>query len=152
MSVDFYVAVPATHWPTAAAVQQCMKERAFPIELKRFPTLDRARVVNDGVLVAIDGKDAYLEGELAPASLMPEAVDDVNGRLSGRAASERIGRGDVVLSIRIRTPNEMRATAYVVSALIVCFDGFGFEPHGDTYGREQFAETLLQGVEALRDL
>lgn len=60
MSVDFYVAIPAANWPTAAAVQQCMTDRGFPVAIKRFPALDSAGVVHDGVLVAIDGKDAYL--------------------------------------------------------------------------------------------
>ncbi|WP_242115820.1 hypothetical protein [Sphingomonas lacusdianchii] len=152
MSVDFYVAVPAANWPTAAAVQQCMTDGGFPVAIKRFPTLDSAGVVRDGVLVAIDGHDAYLEGELAPAMLMPEDVKILNDRLSRVSASERIDGKHAVLSIRISMPNEMRATAYVISALIICFDGFGFEPQGDTYGRKDFAQTLIRGAEALKGL
>lgn len=150
MSVDFYVAVPAANWPTAAAVRQCMTDRGFPVAIKHFPILDSASVVRHGVLVAIDGKDAYLEGELAPAALMPEEVQEVNGRLMGVSASERIRGTDAIMSIRIATPNEMRATSYVISALIVCFGGFGFEPQGDTYGREDFARVLVQDAGALK--
>ncbi|WP_294323229.1 hypothetical protein [uncultured Sphingomonas sp.] len=152
MSVDFYVAMPAANWPTAAVVQQCMTDRGFPVAIKRFPALDSAGVVHDGMLVAIDGNDAYLQGELAPASLMPEDVKIVNDSLSKVSASERITGKDAFLSIRISTPNEMRATAYVISALVVCFDGFAFEPQGNTFGRKDFAETLIRGSEALKGL
>lgn len=152
MSVDFYVAVPATNWPTAAAVQKCMTDRGFPIAIKRFPVLDNVGVVNDGVLAVIDGKDAYLEGGLAPASAMSEEVKDINDRLERMAASERIGARDAVMSIHITTPTEMRATSYVISALIVCFDGFGFEPQGSTYGRKEFADGLIRGSAVLKGL
>ncbi|MDJ0276726.1 hypothetical protein QLH51_07955 [Sphingomonas sp. 2R-10] len=152
MSVDFYVAVPAANWPTAAAVQQCMTDHDYPVQIKRFPGLDSAGVVRDGVLAAIDGTDAYLEGELAPALVMPAEVKNVNDRLMSISASEKIGGKDAVLSIRVRTPNEMRASSYVISALIVCFDGFGFEPQGNTYGRADFAHTLIRGADAIKGL
>lgn len=83
---------------------------------------------------------------------MPEVVKIVNDSLSKVSASERITGKDAFLSIRISTPNEMRATAYVISALVVCFDGFAFEPQGNTYGRKDFAETLIRGSEALKGL
>jgi hypothetical protein len=54
------------------------------------------------------------------------------------------------MSIRVQSPNEVRAASYVISALIVCFDGFGFEPQGNTSGRADFARSLLAGAEALK--
>ncbi len=129
-----------------------MTDRGFPVVLKRFPVLDGVGVVGDGVLAAIDGKDVYLEGELAPASVMSEEVKDVNDRLKSMAVSERIDARDAVMSIHITTPNEMRVTSYVISALIVCFEGFGFEPQGNTYGRKDFADDLIRGLAVLKGL
>ncbi|KQM12836.1 hypothetical protein ASE73_07480 [Sphingomonas sp. Leaf24] len=129
-----------------------MTDRGFPVVIKRFPVLDGFGVVGDGVLAVIDGKDVYLEGELAPASVMSEEVKDVNDRLKSMAVSERIDARDAVMSIHITTPNEMRVTSYVISALIVCFEGFGFEPQGNTYGRKDFADDLIRGLAVLKGL
>src|SRR3954471_18910912 len=128
MSVDFYVALPAENWPTASAVQRCMSDRAYPVHVKRFPTLKGGGVVSDGALAVIDGKEAYLEGELAPASAISADVKSINERLITASASERISANDVIMSFRTRSPTEMRAASYVISALIVCFNGLGFEP------------------------
>lgn len=150
MSVDFYVSLPAANWPTSAAVQQCMAERAWPVQLRRFPVLDRGQVVTDGALAAIDGQDAYLEGYLAPAAAVSDEVKDINARLRASAARDSIGPGDAVLSIRARSVADARAASYVISALIVCFDGFGFEPQGNSHGRADFARSLIAGAEALK--
>ena len=150
MSVDFYVAVPAAHWPTAAAVQQCIADHAYPVQIKRFPALVEGHVVTDGALAKIDGRDAYLEGELAAASAMPADVKNMNDRLAASASPDNIKTSDVIMSVRVRSPTEARAASYLVSALIVCFDGFGFEPQGNTYGRAAFAQSLISGAEALK--
>ncbi len=152
MSTDFYVAVPAGHWPTAATVQQCMADHAYPVQVKRFPAFKEAKVVTDGALAMIDGKEAYLEGELAPASAIPTDVKSMNDRLSASSPLETIKADDVIMSVRVRSPMEMRAASYVISALIVCFDGFGFEPQGNTHGRADFARSLILGADALKGL
>ena len=54
--------------------------------------------------------------------------------------------------VRVRSPVEIRAASYVISALIVCFDGFGFEPQGNTHGRAEFVESLISGAESLKGL
>lgn len=100
----------------------------------------------------IDGKEAYLEGELAPASAMPTDVKNINERLSASNPTETIKADDVIMSVRVRSPTEMRAASYVISALIVCFDGFGFEPQGNTHGRADFARSLILGADALKGL
>jgi hypothetical protein len=152
MSVDFYVAVPVGSWPTAAAVQRCMADHVYPVHLNRFPALNGEHVVTDGILASIDGKDAYLEGELAVASVMPADVKLINDRLSASGSQEQIKPSDAMMSVHVRSPAEVRAASYVISALIVCFDGFGFEPQGNTSGRADFARTLLVGAEALKGL
>lgn len=152
MSIDFYLAMPAANWPTAAAVQQCMATHAYPVQLKRFPSLNSGHIVTDGALAVIDGKDTYLEGELAVASAVPTDVDALNDRLRASASPEKIRPTDVLMSFRARSPNEVRAASYVISALIVCFDGFGFEPQGNTSGRADFARSLISGAEILKGL
>jgi hypothetical protein len=150
MGVDFYVVLPAAHWPTVAAVQKCVGDHAYPVQIKRFPALNERHLVTDGALVAIDGKDAYLEGEVATAAMMPDEVKGMNDLLRASASHENIKEGDAIMSIRVQSPNEVRAASYVISALIVCFDGFGFEPQGNTSGRADFARSLLAGAEALK--
>lgn len=150
MSVDLYVTLPVASWPTAAAVQKCMSDHAYPAQLKRFPALAGDHVVTDGALASVDGKDAYLEGELAVATAMPIDVRLINDRLAASASQERIKSNNALMSVRVRSVAEMQAASYVVSALIVCFDGFGFEPQGNTSGRAAFARSLLLGAEALK--
>ncbi len=152
MSVDLYVAIPMVNWPTAAAVQQCLTTRAFPVQIKHFPALDRHSIKGDGILASIDGKDAYLEGSLAPASAMPSEIKNINQRLTKATFKERIRPSDALLTIRVGSPIETRAASYIISALIVCFDGFGFEPQGNSHGRDEFAQTLLQGADMLKGM
>lgn len=150
MSVDFYAALPAANWPSAQAVQTCMADHAYPLRIKRFPSLDRSGAVTDGILMVIDGKEAYLEGQLAVASTMLPDAERLNDRMKEAGSSEKIRPDDALLSVHVRSPAEMRAVSYVISALIICFEAFGFEPQGNTSGRGDFARSLLSGAEALR--
>ncbi|WP_293874882.1 MULTISPECIES: hypothetical protein [unclassified Sphingomonas] len=152
MSVDIYVAIPAARWPDIAAVQRCVTSHAYPLHIKRFPVLDRERVVNDGVTATIDGKDAYLEGALARAPALPNDVRMINDRLAASQVADRIGSDHVLMSFHLRAPVEMRAAGYVIAALIVCFDGLGFEPQGNTSGHAAFAESFVAGSDALKGL
>lgn len=152
MSVDFVVAVPADRWPDVAAVQRCMIGRAYPVRIKRFPAMDPGRVVTDGVLAAIDGSDAYLESQLGSASNLPGVVTAMNDRPGRAGAADRVGDRHAIIALQVRKPIELRAASYVIAALIVCFDGIGFEPQGNTGGRTDFADTLLAGSEALKGL
>ena len=82
--------------------------------------------------------------------MMPDEVKSMNDRLRASAARENIKGDDAIMSIRVRSPTEVRAASYVISALIVGFDGFGFEPQGNTSGRANFARSLLVNAEALK--
>lgn len=153
MSVDFYAAVPAAEWPTLAAVQQCVAQHQYPIQLKRFPAFNAHHVVSDGALATVDGKqDTYLEGELFSIGNSAGDVQTINDRIAASSDPFRIAKGDVVMSIRTRSPAEMRAASYLISSLIVCFHGYGFEPQGDTHGRDDFAKSLISGADALKGL
>lgn len=152
MSVDFYAILAHDTWPTATALKQCAASKHFPVSIKRFPVPAPAKIVKDGALLAVDGKDAYLEGELYPGSLAPKDVADINKRIGSAGGTFHIARNDVVVSMRTRTPVEMRAASYVIASLITCFNGYGFEPQGNTHGRGDFAKSLVSGAEALKGL
>jgi hypothetical protein len=151
MSVDLYVSVSAANWPTSAAVQQCMASHSYPVTLKRFPALVHGQVVTEGALATADGHDAYLEGDLAVASVISADVKGFNDRLEASGSLDLIRPNDAIMSIRTRSPAELRAASYVISALIICFDGFGFETQGNANGRADFAQSLVSGAEALRE-
>ena len=153
MSTDFYVAVPAASWPTAELVQQCMIQEAYPVRVRRFPSFSPRQVVTDGALVSLDtGAATYVEGELFSAASDREDVDMINNRLATTSGLFRVSSGDAVMSLRVRSPREMRAASYVIASLIVCFHGYGFEPQGNSHGRGDFAKTLTDGVSALEGL
>jgi hypothetical protein len=127
-----------------------MAEKAYPVQIKHFPALNGGHVVTDGILVMIDGKEEYLEGELSIASAMPSEIDDINGRLRASVSPDRIKPGDAVMAIHVRSPAGFRGASYVISSLIVCFNALGFEPQGNTSGHADFAQSLISGAEALK--
>lgn len=152
MSVDFYAVVPADAWPSVGQVQQCVAAQGYPIVIERFPAFDTHGTNSDGALVRLkDGSATYLEGELFLAIRNPQDVTELNDRL--RSTSDlRIGKNDAVMSIRTRSPSEMRAASYVIASVILCFDGFGFEPQGNSSGRADFAKSMLAGAKQLEDV
>ena len=151
MSVDFYVAVPAAEWPSPASAQQCIGQNGYPITIERFPSLKPNEVVTDGALVTIDGQKSYLEGELSPASKAPDDVREINQRLTNAKADFRVTNEYALMSVRARSADEVRAAAYVISGLIICFHGYGFEPQGNGHGRADFAKGLLATEQQLRN-
>ncbi|NBC37010.1 hypothetical protein GTZ99_10625 [Novosphingobium sp. FSY-8] len=152
MSIDFYAILAHDTWPTTIAVEKCLANQHFPVLIKRFPVFAPAKVVTNGALVTVDGKDAYLEGELYPASLAPADVADINERIGNAGGTFRIAPNDIVISMRTRTPAEARAATYTIASLIICFDAYGFEPQGNTHGRGHFAKSLVAGAETLKGL
>jgi hypothetical protein len=152
VSVDFYVAMPAAHWPTTAAVNECLEARGYPVLLQRFPAFATDRAVTDGALAMVDGKDqAYLEGDLLPAKLARQGEQDIVDQMSATPDS-KWNNDSALLSFRLRSPAEVTAASYLISALIVCFHGYGFEPQGRTGGRDEFAQNLIAGAQALKGL
>jgi hypothetical protein len=111
ISVDFYVAVPAAQWPTAAAVEQCPNGEGYPIKVRRFPAIDAKKVVTDGAIVSVNGGDAYLEGELSPSGSPGEEVRSVNERIGASGGAFRITDRQALISFRERSPSEMRLQA-----------------------------------------
>jgi len=151
MSVDFYVALPAADWPSSAQVQQCIAEQGYPIELQRFPLVSPREGSTEGAQVLLDGTLAYLEGEVLTMAVAPDDVAAINERLAA-SGSPQITASDAVISFRTRSPVETRAASYLIASLVICFDGFGFEPQGNFSGRSEFANALLAGAEALEGL
>lgn len=146
MSVDFYIAVPAAEWPSGASVEQCAGREGYPLKVVRFPSLDANKPVSDGAAVSVRGRDAYLEGEVSPARLAGDDVSVINERLAAAASAFRIDDRHVLMSVRVRSSEEMRAASYVIASLVTCFDGYAFEPQGNGHGRADFAKSLLDAV------
>jgi hypothetical protein len=151
MSVDFYVAMRADNWPSVEQVQQCTAAREYPIEVQNFPSPDQSIVSNDGVRVLVDGTLVYLEGEVFSNTVAPDDLATINERLAAND-SRQIATSEAVISFRTRSPAEMRAASYLIASLVVCFDGYGFEPQGNTSGQGDFANALLAGAETLKGL
>lgn len=151
MSIDFYVVAPIDAWPNAEQIRKCVATQGYPIAIERFPMLEASRTVSDGALVQLDdGPQAYLEGELFTAILQPKDTSELNERM--QLSDLKITEKDAVMSMRTRSIAEVRAASYVVSAIIVCFDGFGFDPQSNTSGKEDFAELLLIGTKQLEGM
>lgn len=158
MSVDFYAVTSA--WPTMAAMQQCLAEREYPVQLKRFPLAVSDDVVDDGILAAIENEDAYLQGSLyppakglvgKPASDRASDVAMINGALHDAGAKFSVGPQHYVVSMHIGgNAAEFAATSYVLSGLINCFGGFGWEPQGNGFGKADFAESLVGQVQMMK--
>ncbi|NIJ30297.1 hypothetical protein FHT00_002260 [Sphingomonas insulae] len=86
-----------------------MVERAYPVQLRRFPALDPARVVTDGVLASIGGTDAYLESQVSPASRLPDVVTAMNHRPGAAGAADHVGDDHAIIAFQVRAAAEMRA-------------------------------------------
>ena len=151
MSVDFYVAVPAAEWPTAAAVEQCAAREGYPIKVTRFPAIDAGKVVTDGVMLTVDGKETFLQGELAPARLSGEEVHAINQRIAAAAGDFRITERHALAAFHVGAFGGMRAASYVIASLVVCFHGYGFEPQGDSHGGADFARSLIEGAALIEE-
>ena len=151
MSVDFYVAAPATDWPSASAAQKCMSDQGYPIVIDRFPAFKTGQIYADGALVRLGDDRAYLEGALSPSDAAPAEVALINERLAVVGESFRISSQHALMTVHARSATDVRAASYVISGLIICFGDYGFEPQGNGHGRLDFAKGLLAMEQNLRN-
>jgi hypothetical protein len=71
---------------------------------------------------------------------------DINKTLLRIGASGvNFSHGDRVLSLSFRSNfKEYQAGAYIMAALIICFDGYGFELQGGQHGASEYADMLVR--------
>ena len=170
MSVDFNVAVHGSNWPSSAALQTCIGKLGYPVALVRasskpFLPSDAGlpvrykgrRIVLDASAVRLSPTSFHAYWPDRPADHASNGVEswiirpsdklkgvDVNDDLNKIGAGDvHFGNGDYVLTFSFdSSTNEMRAGFFIMSAMIKCFDGYGFEMEGRTHGGSSYADEL----------
>jgi hypothetical protein len=145
MSFDYFVAVHRDKWPTARAVQTALEDLGYPLSL--VLASDEPLCVVRGTLglpVILDGRPVELETEIEEAT----DVDDPEslwGFIAKCAAPQfAISNGDYFLTLTFRSDaDEIRAGLYLAAAMILSFNGYGFENQFETHGRADFANRLV---------
>ena len=145
MSFDYFVAVHEKDWPTAEKVQHSLESLGYPLRLADALPLPFA-VANfrDGLAVEFEGKPVALEADVEQATDADDP-ESLFGYIAECAAQNfKISNGDYFLTLTFRSDaDQIRAGLYLAAAMILSFNGYGFENQAETHGGEDFAEQLL---------
>jgi hypothetical protein len=144
VSFDYFVAVHNDKWPTAKAVQTALERLGYPVSLASAPgeTFSIAKGTL-GIPVIFEGHPVDLEADIEQATDAndPESLWGYIARCA--APNFAISNGDYFLTLTFRSdPNQVRAGLYLAAAMILAFDGYGFENQFETHGRGEFADQL----------
>lgn len=148
MSFDYYVAIHKDQWPTSAAVQQALSSLGVPVMLAQ--SSDAPLAASDATLqVILEGRSVDLEAEIEQATDVDDP-DSLYGALAQKAAPTfKISNGDWFLTLTFRSDaDQIRAGLFIAAAMILSFDGYGFENQFETNGAEPFAAQLLREATA----
>jgi hypothetical protein len=145
MSFDYFVAVHKDKWPSAKAVQASLEKLRCPVTLVSTP--DRAFSIQEGSFslpVVFEGRSVVLEADIEQATDADDA-ESLFGYIAKCAASNfSISNGDYFLILTFRSDaDQIRAGLYLAAALILEFDGYGFENQTETHGGAAFANQLI---------
>ena len=144
MSFDYFVAVHKEKWPTAKAVQTALEGLGYPVSLASAP--DNAFSVTRavGLPVMFEGRPVTLRVDIEQAT---DANDPESlwGYIAECAAPTfTISNGDYFLRLTFRSDaDQIRAGLYLAAAMILAFDGYGFENQFETHGQGEFAAELV---------
>jgi len=145
MSFDYFVAVHRQDWPTAEHVQQNLESLGYPLRLAEAPALPfTVADFLEGLPVVFEGRPVVLEAEIDVATDADDP-ESLFGYIAECAASNfKISNGDYFLTLTFRSDaDQIRAGLYLAAAMILSFDGYGFENQAETHGGLDFAEQLL---------
>lgn len=94
--------------------------------------------------VVFEGRFVELEAEIEQVTDVDDA-ESLVGYIAKKAEPEfLISNGDYVLTLTFRDDiDQIRAGLYLAAAMILGFDGYGFENQFETHGRGDFARQLL---------
>lgn len=176
MSFDIYVVVPARSWPTARELDDALVAAGYPARLGErsasawsaplapVPAEPIEFTVHDADQARALGQPVGTQMEMPHEIMMPVVLDDVvldpdfgidmltdaaslNSQLTGMQADFAAEPGDhlVWFSHHVDQRN-YNAGMYILAALILHFDGYGFEMQGMSHGREAFARELLDSL------
>ena len=145
MSFDYFVSVHNDKWPTAKAVQTALERLGYPVSLASAP--DEAFFIPKRTFslpVIFEGHPVVLEADIAQAADAHDP-ESLCGYIATCAAPNfAISNGDYFLTLTFRSdPNQVRAGLYLAAAMILAFDGYGFENQSDTHGGSEFAHQLI---------
>lgn len=145
MSFDYFVAVHKHKWPTAKTVQTALERLRYPVSLSSAP--DEAFSIPKRTFslpVIFEGHPVVLEADIAQAAGANDP-ESLWGYIAKCAAPNfAISNGDYLLTLTFRSdPDQVRAGLYLAAAMILAFDGYGFENQSDTHGGSEFAHQLL---------
>jgi hypothetical protein len=145
VSFDYFVAVHNDRWPTAKAVQTALERLGYPVSLASAP--DEVFSIPRGTFrlpVIFEGHPVVLEADIAQATDAndPESQRGYIARCA--APNFAISNGDYFLTLTFRSEaDQVRAGLYLAAAMILAFDGYGFENQFDSHGGSEFAHQLI---------
>jgi hypothetical protein len=145
MSFDYFVAVRQQDWPTAASVQNALMDLDYPLRLRDAPPSPFTIAhFKEGLPVEFEGNSVLLEADIEQATDADDP-ESLFGYIAQCAAQNfKISNGDYFLTLTFRSDAEqIRAGLYLAAAMIVSFNGYGFENQAETHGSEDFARQLL---------
>lgn len=144
MSFDHYIAVHNDLWPTARAVQIALEDLKYSVSLASAP--DETFSIAEGAFnlpVLFEGNPVVLEADIEQATDAND-LDSLWGYLAKCAAPNfTISNGDYFLTLTFRSDaDQIWAGLYLAAAMILSFDGYGFENQFETDGGSEFAHKL----------
>jgi hypothetical protein len=145
VSFDYFVAVHEANWPTTAKVQEALESLNYPLRLIDAPAIPFAVAdFREGLAVDFEGKKVILEAYIDQATDAddPESLFGYIAECS--APNFKISNDDYFLQLTFRSDaDQIRAGLYLAAAMILSFNGYGFENQAETHGGKVFAEQLL---------
>ncbi len=145
MSFDYYVAIRKDKWPTSAAVQASLERFGYPLDLEQSDNLpfQFPPDVFD-LAVVFEGRSVELDVDIEQATEIDDP-ESLFGYIARKAEPDfLISNEDFFLTLTFRDDiDQIRAGLYLAAAMILGFDGYGFENQFETHGRGDFAGQLL---------
>ena len=144
MSFDYFVAVHEPDWPTAEKVQGALEALGYPLRLADSPSEPFGVKFRNGLAVHFEGKPVLLEADVEQAvdADDPESLFGYIAECAG--GNFKISNGDYFLTLTFRSDaDQIRAGLYLAAAMILSFNGYGFENQAETHGGNDFAAQLL---------
>jgi hypothetical protein len=145
VSFDYFVAVHRDKWPTAKAVQAALERLSSPVSLSSAP--DAAFSIEKSTFnlpVAFEGRPTVLEADIEQAADTNDAESPWGYIATCAAGNFAISDGDYFLRLTFRSDaDQIRAGLYLAAAMILSFDGYGFENQFENHGGTEFAHQLL---------
>lgn len=140
MSFDYFVAVRREKWPTAQGVQAALERLSYPVSLESAAA-EPFSVANFNLSVVFEGRPVALEADVEQASEIDDG-ETLRGYIAQCSASNfLISNGDYFLTLTFRSDaDQIHAGLYLAAAMILSFDGYGFENQFESHGGAEFAQ------------